>query len=147
MYLANFGLAKVITESGATTSSTLVGGTPGFQATEQLKGGKVSAKCDVYALGDVLTELFGQQPLWPKMSAYRIMVCVTVEGGFPETNHLLESIQKLTALCFTTPEKRTSASDLYTFNAIEYALSHVMISVAIFLACPKTSLFSDKYYF
>ena len=112
MYLADFGLAKVITESGATTSSTLVGGTPGFQAPEQLKGGKVSAKCDVYALGGVLTELFGQQPLWPKMSAYRIMVCVTVEGGFPETSHLPESIQKLTALCFTTPEKRTSASDL-----------------------------------
>ena len=51
MYLADFGLAKVLTESGTTTSSTRMAGTPGFQAPEQLQGGKLSPKCDVYALG------------------------------------------------------------------------------------------------
>ena len=45
------------------------------------------------------------------MSAYRIMMCVTVEGGFPETKHLPEEIQKVTALCFTTQEKRASVAD------------------------------------
>ena len=45
MYLADFGLAKVLTESGNTTSSTLMGGTPGFQAPEQLKGETLSPKC------------------------------------------------------------------------------------------------------
>ena len=112
VYLADFGLAKVLTESGNTTSATLMGGTPGFQAPEQLKGGQLSPKCDVYALGGVITELFGCVPLWPKMSAYRIMMCVTVEGGFPETKHLPEEIQKVTALCFTTQEKRASVSEL-----------------------------------
>ena len=62
VYLADFGLAKVVTESGTTTSSTLIGGTPGFQAPEQLKGGKLTPKCDIYALGGVITELFGGEP-------------------------------------------------------------------------------------
>ena len=42
VYLADFGLAKVLTESGNTTSATLMGGTPGFQAPEQLKGGQLA---------------------------------------------------------------------------------------------------------
>ena len=112
MYLADFGLAKVLTESGTTTSSTRMAGTPGFQAPEQLQGGKLSPKCDVYALGGVITELFGCKPLWPKMSAYRIMVRVTVKGGYPATNHLPEMIQKVTALCFTTHDERAEVAQV-----------------------------------
>ena len=48
----------------------------------------------------------------PKMSAYRIMVRVSVEGGYPETNHLPEKIQKATYLRFTTPEKRPDVAEL-----------------------------------
>ena len=112
VYLADFGLAKVLTESGTMTSSTMMAGTPGFQAPEQLKGEKLSPKCDVYAFGGVVTELFGCKPLWPKMSAYRIMVTVTVEGAFPETNHLPEKIREVTALCFTTPDKRADIAEV-----------------------------------
>lgn len=112
VYLANFGLAKIVTESGATTSTTVLGGTPGFQAPEQLRDGKISPKCDVYALGGVITELFGCKPLWPKMSAFRIMHQLTVEKVYPDTTHLTKEIRKVTAMCFTTLEKRANTSEL-----------------------------------
>ena len=112
VYLADFGLAKVLTESGTMTSSTMMAGTPGFQAPEQLKRGKLSPKCDVYAFGGVITELFGCKLLWPKMSAYRIMVTVTVEGGFPATNYFPEKVKEVTALCFTTADKRANIAEV-----------------------------------
>ena len=62
-----------------------------------------SPKCDVYALGGVITELFGCKLLWPNKPAYRIMVCVTVEGEYPPTDHLCKQVRNITVQCFTTP--------------------------------------------
>lgn len=45
-------------------TATMNSGTPGFQSPEQLKGEGLEISTDVFALGGVLTELFGGKPLW-----------------------------------------------------------------------------------
>jgi len=54
----------------------------------------------MYMLGGVITEVFGEKFLWPKMLAHRIMFRVAVEGVFPPIKHLREMIQEVTSLCF-----------------------------------------------
>lgn len=60
-YLSDFGIAKII-EASMTFSGTLVVGTPSYMAPEQVKGGKPSARTDVYALGAMLFELLVGHP-------------------------------------------------------------------------------------
>jgi serine/threonine-protein kinase len=65
VFLADFGLSKMFSDSDMAGSTTMRCGTPGFQAPEQLEGRSISTKCDVYAFGGILTELCGELPLWP----------------------------------------------------------------------------------
>jgi DNA-binding beta-propeller fold protein YncE len=78
VYLTDFGLAKqVLTQSGATRTGTWVG-TLDYIAPEQIRGGRIDARADVYALGGVLHfTLTGQVPferdrdeakLWAQLS-------------------------------------------------------------------------------
>ncbi len=79
VYLTDFGLAKqVITHSGATRTGHWVG-TLDYVAPEQIRGGRIDARADVYALGGVLHyALTGRVPferegdeakLWAQLSA------------------------------------------------------------------------------
>ena len=67
MYISDFGVAKILTQSTLSTSKTNSSsssvGIPGFQPKEQLKAGKIDESVDVYAFGCVLIELFGQKRL------------------------------------------------------------------------------------
>ena len=78
MYLTDFGLAKqVLTRGGATGTGQWVG-TLDYVAPEQIRGGRVDARTDVYALGGVLAfVLTGRVPfdreadeakLWAQLS-------------------------------------------------------------------------------
>ena len=54
MYLTDFGLAKqIVTRSGATGTNGWVG-TLDYVSPEQIRGGRIDARADVYALGGVL---------------------------------------------------------------------------------------------
>ena len=111
VYIADFGVAKVLTKGTITTSKTKSSiGTPGFQPREQLKAGKINASVDVYALGCVLVELFGGKQIWPGLSAIQIMVKVAVEGEVPVFSHLLESVQPICAQCLAEQDTRATAS-------------------------------------
>ena len=79
VYLTDFGLAKaVITHSGGTRTGQWVG-TLDYVAPEQIRGGRIDARADVYALGGVLHfALTGRVPferagdeakLWAQLSA------------------------------------------------------------------------------
>lgn len=78
VYVADFGLAKHALSRGATASGHWVG-TLDYVAPEQVRGGQVDARADVYALGGVLCfVLTGQVPferdgdeakLWAQLSA------------------------------------------------------------------------------
>ena len=109
-FLADFGLSKVLNDCNLADSTTMKAGTPGFQAPKQLQGKGISTKSDVYALGGVITELYGEKPLWPKTSHHAIMFSVGVQGIFPSLSHLPPPIQVIVNMCFTTVDKRASAS-------------------------------------
>ena len=84
----------------------------GTPAPEQLQGKSISSKCDVYAFGGVLTELFGEVSLWPKTPAHQIMFNVAVKGVFPSTDHLQDNIQEITKCCFVAVDVRVDASQV-----------------------------------
>lgn len=60
--------------SAKTNSSSPSIGTPPI---EQLKAGELN---DIYVVGCVLVELFGEKKIWEELSAIQIMVNVVVEG-------------------------------------------------------------------
>ena len=57
-------------------------GTPAFQPPEQLKGELCGEGSDVYALGCIMTELFGEKPIWSNLSPHTIILKVA-GGDFP----------------------------------------------------------------
>ena len=86
-------------------------GTSGFQAPEQLRGEAISITCDVYALGGVLTELFGMQPIWEaKHTNHTIIYKVATMGEVPKYDHLPQSIQDVVKVCFCQADCRASAA-------------------------------------
>jgi Protein kinase domain/HEAT repeats len=58
VYLADFGIAKILESSGGLTATGAITGTPHYMAPEQATGTKVDARTDVYALGIVAYQMF-----------------------------------------------------------------------------------------
>jgi serine/threonine protein kinase len=58
VYLADFGIAKMLEASGGLTATGMITGTPQYMAPEQAMGTKAGPPADVYALGIVTYEMF-----------------------------------------------------------------------------------------
>ena len=112
-YLADFGLGKILTTNRIMGTATKAAGTPGFQSPEQLNNEGISTLCDVYALGAVLTELFGGKPIWPNMDCNAIILRVAIKKEIPNITHLPASIQSIVKCCLCPVQQRaTSAAAL-----------------------------------
>jgi len=62
-YLADFGIAKVLTSEGEKGEEESISGTPAYISPEQVMGTPVSAQTDIYALGIILFEMIaGRKP-------------------------------------------------------------------------------------
>ena len=112
VYVADFGLGKVLGETRALGTTTKVAGTPGFQAPEKLRGEKLSTAVDVYAFGGVFTELFGGKPLYEKMDAHAIMYRVAVQNVMPDYSHLQDSLQRIVRCCLCPLQERSSSVEV-----------------------------------
>ena len=58
VYLADFGIAKMLEASGGLTATGMITGTPNYMAPEQATATNVGPPADVYALGIVAYEMF-----------------------------------------------------------------------------------------
>jgi serine/threonine-protein kinase len=68
VYLADFGLTRSLDdESGGVGEDGSVG-TPAYLAPEQLEGGAVDGRADIYSLGCVLYECLTGEPVFPRSS-------------------------------------------------------------------------------
>ena len=87
-------------------------GTPGFQAPEKLRAEHIDERCDVYAVGAVLVELFGEIALWAGLDHYQIMCKVVVEKLAPDCSHLPSAIQTLCESCLSDYTTRPSSGEV-----------------------------------
>lgn len=113
-FLADFGLAKFVSQTRVFSTQTMKAGTPGFQAPEQLKQEELSVSCDVYAFGGVIIELVGEKPLWPfGLTHFQIMYKVSIEQAQPMFSHLSEDIQSICSKCLAADSaSRATAVDI-----------------------------------
>ena len=58
VYLADFGIAKMVESSAGLTQTGMISGTPQYMAPEQATGLTVDNRADIYALGIVAFEMF-----------------------------------------------------------------------------------------
>ena len=65
VYLADFGLTRRLSEGASLQAEAATLGTPAYLAPEQIEGGDVDGRADVYALGCLLYECLTGEPPFP----------------------------------------------------------------------------------
>jgi serine/threonine-protein kinase len=68
VYLADFGLTRRLGEPGAAATDGRSVGTPAYLAPEQIEGGSIDGRADVYALGCMLFECLTGAPPFARVS-------------------------------------------------------------------------------
>ena len=112
VFLADFGLSRVISSGHVLGTKTIQSGTPGFQAPEQLRAELIDVGADVYAFGALLIELFSEKPIWEGLTPYQIIVKVAINSDFPSYGELPSSIQEICALCMKQKRERSDICDV-----------------------------------
>ena len=91
--IADFGLARALSEAGWTDPGDGLVGTARYAAPEQAKGSRVDGKADLYALGLVLVEaVTGSVPLTGDSALGTLMARVDVPVPVPEVMGPLRSV-------------------------------------------------------
>jgi tRNA A-37 threonylcarbamoyl transferase component Bud32 len=72
VYLADFGLTRRQSDDGAQPGDGRSLGTPAYLAPEQIEGGPIDARADVYSLGCLLYECLTGQPPFPAASRLEV---------------------------------------------------------------------------
>ena len=108
-YLADFGIAQILSATKAIGTGTLQQGTPAYQSPEHIRADHgITTATDVYSFGVLLLELFGEKPAWDNKNPVQISYRVAHLNEYPATDHLDSSIKDLCAMCFKPKETRES---------------------------------------
>ena len=94
-------------------TKTMLAGSPGCQAPEQLVWG---------TLGAVLLVLFGEGQVWTFLSPFQIMYKVTIEEKMPDIAHLPPSVQEVCKMCFSEVSLRPPAN-----RVLQYILHNLIL--------------------
>ncbi len=73
VYVTDFGLAKLLGQTGVTETGTLMG-TPFYMSPEQVRGIEVDRRSDIYSLGIIAYEMAAGSPPFTEGSAFEIMM-------------------------------------------------------------------------
>ncbi len=77
--LLDFGLARPLTAGGDLTMPGVVMGTPRYMAPEQIEGGLVDVRSDLFVLGAVLYEMVAGRPAFTGNSVFAVARAITNE--------------------------------------------------------------------
>jgi len=80
--LSDFGLARAVDDASLTRTGTITG-TPQYMSPEQIQGGAVDARCDLFSLGCVLYALCTGRPPFRAESSYAILRQITDQEPRP----------------------------------------------------------------
>lgn len=116
VYLADFGLTRVIVETKIVGTATCQQGTPGFQPPEQLTAKGFDTRADVYAFAGVLVELFGEKTLWEGLLPFQIICKVVTSSEVPPYSHIDPRLQALVQQCFKPHKERVDM--VYTLRVL-----------------------------
>ena len=106
--VADFGIAKRLSEDSALTLSGAIIGTPAYMAPEQARGTSrhVGPAADVYALGAMLYEMLtGRPPFLPEDSEEAITIRVMTEHPVSPAYHRPQVPRDLETICMKCIEK------------------------------------------
>ena len=93
-------------------NTTMQAGTPGFQSPEQLWGEYLTTSRDVYALGAVMTDVFGQKPISEKLSAHNILYNVAHLEKMLKCDHLPPDMERIVNTCLCPASTRATSATI-----------------------------------
>lgn len=110
LYVMDFGLAKSVEAETSMTMTGQVVGTPQYMAPEQVEGGPIDARADIYAFGLILDEMLTGELVFKADSAFHLMLARIREAPrSPRTvvPDLPEYLDRIVMRCLMrSPEER-----------------------------------------
>lgn len=108
VYLADFGIAKMVEAAGGLTQTGMISGTPQYMAPEQATGLHIDQRADVYAVGIVAYEMFtGRVPFTADTPVAVLMKQVSEPLPRPAANEVPEALVEAILRCTAKrPEER-----------------------------------------
>jgi serine/threonine-protein kinase len=108
VYLADFGIAKMVEGTGALTQTGMITGTPQYMAPEQGTGQPVDQRADIYALGVVAFEMLtGRVPFAADTPVAVLMKHMTEPIPIPSASDVPEPLARALLKCLAKrPEDR-----------------------------------------
>jgi len=126
VYLADFGIAKMVEGSGALTQTGMITGTPQYMAPEQATGQPVDQRVDIYALGVVAYEMLtGRVPFAADTPVAVLMKHVTEPMPIPPPSAVPEPlVRALLKSLAKKPDERWPSAGAFV-SALEQGLAEV----------------------
>jgi tRNA A-37 threonylcarbamoyl transferase component Bud32 len=126
VYLADFGIAKMVEGTGALTQTGMITGTPQYMAPEQATGQPVDQRVDIYALGVVAYEMLtGRVPFAADTPVAVLMKHVTEPMPIPPASTVPEPlVRALLKGMAKKPEERWASAGAFV-RALEQGLAEV----------------------
>ncbi len=114
--LGDFGIARLINESGLTVSGMLIG-TPAYMSPEQGRGERSDARSDIYSLGIVLYEMLTGRPPYDADTPYAIILKHINDPLTPPhvlTSPMPEAVERIVLKCLAkeAADRFTSMAEL-----------------------------------
>jgi len=131
VYLADFGIAKILESKAGLTATGMITGTPQYMAPEQATGLKVDHRADIYALGIMAYEMLtGQVPFAADTPVAILMKHVQEPLPVPPRDSVPEGLMRAVLRCTAKkPDDRYGTAGAFV-AALEDALTARTAAIA-----------------